>query len=617
MFKQNTVAFVVWVCLILHAATIPVSSADSTSPTALGGPLTDEKLQETSAFTEAGQGQSRASNLSLGNLAASEDFLPVDDAYQLSLRQIDIGLEIDWVIADGYFLYGEQFRFIINGQALNAQLPTGEVSYDPIFEKEVEKHYHYVNAFIAKAKLPSQPGFELAVTSQGCADAGLCYPPQTRYFLVDAKGISPISEIIQPSALSANDGSINNSEITGSSRSTDSSATKVLLMLALALVGGIILNLMPCVLPVLSLKALSMASNPGNHRAQGLSYTMGVVISFILVAAALLATRAAGQAVGWGFQLQSPGFVALLVFLFFIMGLSLSGYIPVGARWMHVGDSLTRGSGLPSSFFTGVLAAVVASPCTAPFMATALGFAITQTWWIALSVFAVLGFGMALPLLLLSYVPKLGKYLPKPGPWTEIFKQALAFPLYLTAIWLLWVLGRQLGDNAVVFMIIGCLLILFAYWLARYLTVVRRFIVIGNLLIVIIFTGHISQSPIKASTINAASPWETYSEQRLRELRQRGQPVFVNLTADWCITCKWNEALVFTTDTIAAMESQGIYLMEGDWTNYDPEITRLLETYDRGGVPLYLLFPAQADSEPRILPQILTPDTFKRAIESI
>jgi len=240
-------------------------------------------------------------------------------------------------------------------------------------------------------------------------------------------------------------------------------------MILFAIVGGVILNLMPCVFPVLSIKALSLATNHDRRSRirHGWSYTLGCVLTFIIVAGVLLLVRDTGRAVGWGFQLQVPGFITFLAFLFFVMGLNLYGFINFGGRWMSTGQSLTQGYGLQQSFFTGLLAAVVASPCTAPFMASALGYAMAQPAIVGLSVFAALGFGMALPFLLLSYLPQMGRFLPQPGAWMETFKQAAAFTLFLTSSWMLWILGRQADGDSVILVLVGAVGVVFSFWLGK------------------------------------------------------------------------------------------------------------------------------------------------------
>lgn len=574
-------------------------------------------LNEPSSSTLNGQTSELSTTLASENdlsLDNSEEFLAVEEAYQLSVSHTENGLSLDWVIADAYYLYGEQFRFSAEGKTLAATLPVGIIQYDAIFEKDVEKHYQFAQVTINKDQFPNTTPFELVVTSQGCADAGLCYPPETLKFTVDDKTITPIIET-KTFAVNSIDNTLKSTSNTENS-ATPFDLSKALTMLVFAIIGGMVLNLMPCVLPVLSLKALSLANSQQSHKAQGWSYTLGVVSTFVAIAALLLAVRTAGQAVGWGFQLQSPSFVTVLIYLFFVMGLSLSGYITVGTRWMSLGQGLTQGNGLKQSYFTGVLAAVVASPCTAPFMAPALGFAITQPWFVALCIFAGLGLGMALPLLLLSYLPQLAKWLPQPGAWMETFKQALAFPLYLTAIWLLWVLSRQLGADAAMLIILGGVGIVFISWLGQKTTSVAKVSGLIMLALIVFMSWNANQQPA-AEKAQMASEWEPYNPERLESLRSQGKPAFINLTADWCITCLANEKVVFTEDTLDSMMDKDITLIKGDWTNYDPQITALLEKYRRGGVPLYLLFPAKADADAIVLPQILSPSKFKQQIEAI
>ena len=542
-----------------------------------------------------------------------ETFLPVEQAFRLSVSQSESGLLLNWTIADRYFLYRDQFKFLVNNSKTEAEVSKGVIKYDEIFEKDVEKHYQQVTALIPSAQLPAQRGVQLEVSYQGCAEAGLCYPPETKHFNIDGNLITEVADFDEAALDSPKSVSTNNAATIN-----NTSISKLLVMVGFAILGGMILNLMPCVLPVLSLKALSLANSETDHRSQGWAYTLGAITTFFVIASVLLAVRAAGQAVGWGFQLQSPGFVSVLVFLFFVMGLSLSGYIEVGTRWMNLGQSLTQGNGLQQSYFTGALASVVASPCTAPFMAPALGFALTQPWWSALTIFVAVGFGMALPMLLLSYVPNLGRVLPKPGAWMDTFKQALAFPLYLTAIWLLWVLSRQLDSNAAILIVLACLGVVFIHWLASRVSIVMKASMALTAALIGLVSWSIStMSPNRDTDTHLASEWEPYSAARLAELRRAGKPVFVNMTADWCITCKINEKVVFTKNNVAAMKANNIHLIKGDWTNYDPEITQLLEQYDRGGVPLYLVFPAQADAQALVLPQILSQSLFEEAMQKI
>jgi thiol:disulfide interchange protein len=536
--------------------------------------------------------------------AQSETFLSVDEAYQLSLRQTDTDIIAEWVIADTYFLYGEQFHFSIDGQTVNATRAAGEIAYDEIFEKAVEKYYTYTQSIINKTQINTKANpILLSIRYQGCADAGLCYPPEIKSFAIDSSTnkITPVTQAQLTSSIATEIPTLKTKE-----------GTLFLdaLMVLFALLGGVLLNLMPCVFPVLSLKALSLTNNTNTRsRIQhGWSYTLGCITTFIVVAGLLLVVRSAGKFVGWGFQLQEPIVISGLAFLFFIMGLSLSGVIHIGTRWMGTGQSLTQGGSLQHSFFTGVLAAVVASPCTAPFMASALGYALTQPSFTALSIFAALGLGMSLPFLALSYLPQLSRFLPAPGEWMDTFKQAIAFPLYITCAWLLWVLGNQVGNNGVILVILGAIGILFAIWLTTKQPRWRLSITLITCFLIGSILWHNKQPSINTSE------WQTYKPDTLNALRQEGAAVFVNLTADWCITCKINEKLVFTPETLALMKDKNIHLLEGDWTNYNPDITELLDRYGRGGVPLYLLFPAKPNSAAIILPQILRPSAFRKLI---
>jgi thiol:disulfide interchange protein DsbD len=388
-----------------------------------------------------------------------------------------------------------------------------------------------------------------------------------------------------------------------------------LLILLFALLGGLILNLMPCVFPVLSLKALSvMESRGADARAQALAYTAGVVASFIVVAGALLMLRAGGQALGWGFQLQSPVFIAALAYLFFTMGLALAGAAELGTRWMGVGQSLTQSRGLAGSFFTGVLATVVASPCTAPFMGSALGYALTQPAVISLLVFAVLGLGLALPFLLIGFFPRLAGWLPRPGAWMETFKQLMAFPLFLTVVWLLWILMRQSGADAAALALIGMVLLALALWLQRHASLTARAFRWAALAAALAL---LAQPALRADSAETASVTtaETYSDARLAALLAQQQTVFVNFTADWCLTCKANERAVLRRGAMRDLfRQENVTMLTGDWTRADPAITAALARFGRSGVPLYLVY--LKGGKPQVLPQILTFEILNAALKA-
>ncbi|MCB1842987.1 MAG: disulfide bond formation protein DsbD, partial [Halioglobus sp.] len=386
---------------------------------------------------------------------ASAEFLPVEEAYTLDIAVRDVQpLRLYWQIREGYYLYQHRFSFQLEDAAgeiaLDAQLPEGEHKTDEFFG-DVVVYYQEAEILLQPARVPTNA--TLSVTSQGCADAGLCYPPHTQTFALDFASGS-----VTPLASPARPGDPARSVGDRTPAANDTTSASLLYMLLLAFVGGAILNLMPCVFPILSLKVLSFArSSDRDRHLHSWVYAAGVIVSFVLVAALLIVLQQAGRAIGWGFQLQSPGFVIGLAYLFVAMGLSLSGVIALGGSLMNTGSSMANRSGPTGSFFTGVLAVVVASPCTAPFMGTALGFALGQPAPVALSVFAALGAGMAAPLLLFSYSGAARALMPRPGAWMETLKQFLAFPLYGTAIWLLWVAGRQTGVNTMAAALSGAL----------------------------------------------------------------------------------------------------------------------------------------------------------------
>lgn len=417
------------------------------------------------------------------------------------------------------------------------------------------------------------------------------------------------------------------SELGAGREATPTESLPLPLVFGFALLGGLILNLMPCVFPVLSLKVLSLAQ--GAHgplrtqRLHGLAYAAGVILSFLLLAVVLLALQAGGAAIGWGFQLQQPWFVAALVFLFFVMGLSMSGVVEFGTSLMGVGGALQEREGYKGSFFTGVLASVVASPCTAPFMGAALGFAFTQSMLVALTVFVALGLGMALPFLVFSFVPTLARLLPKPGAWMLTFRQILAFPLYATAVWLLWVLGQQGGVNAMALVVGGCVLLAFACWLwqRRHVSGWRRLgyaLSLGSVALTatLLFSPLLRSATSSTLVIDGAEAFEPYSAARLAALRAEGKPVFVNMTAAWCITCLVNERAALDRDAVRrAFAERRIVALKGDWTRQDPEITAFLQQFGRSGVPLYLLY--DKTGTPTVLPQLLTEASVLAALEKI
>ncbi|MBR0654441.1 protein-disulfide reductase DsbD family protein [Plastoroseomonas arctica] len=395
-------------------------------------------------------------------------------------------------------------------------------------------------------------------------------------------------------------------------------ATTLWPAIGLALLGGLVLNLMPCVFPVLAMKALGLArmsgATRGTVRAHGVSTAAGVILSFIALGGGLVALRAAGGVAGWGFQFTSPVFVAGMAWLIFAVGLNLAGVFAVGGP-VAAGGRLAATPGHAGAFFTGVLAVLVATPCTAPFMAAAIGAALAMPTGPALAVFAAMGAGMALPYLLLAVAPGLARRLPRPGAWMERLRQALAFPMFATAAWLVWVLSEQLGSTGVFWALAGAVLIGFGAWA---LGVAQaggwRF---GRAVASAMAIGALALLPVLAAAPAAvADPMgEAWSETRLAALRAESRPVFVNITAAWCITCKVNERVALGTEGVRrAFAERGIVELTGDWTRGDAAISGFLRAQGHDGVPLYLFYPAGGGA-PRVLPQILTEGSLLRAIE--
>ncbi|MEB3214364.1 MAG: thioredoxin family protein, partial [Leptolyngbyaceae bacterium] len=406
-------------------------------------------------------------------------------------------------------------------------------------------------------------------------------------------------------------------------------------VMGLAFLGGLILNLMPCVFPVLSLKALSIVQkaekSPREVKLQAIAFTAGVLTSFTVIVGVLLGLRALGQQIGWGFQLQSPWFVALMAYLMFAVGLSLSGVFVFGANLMGIGQGLAAQSGYRGEFFSGVFATVVATPCTAPFMATAIGVALTQSVPVAIAIFEMLALGLALPYIILSLTPALRDRLPKPGAWMETFQQLLAFPMYGATAWLVWVLTQQAGSTGLAAVLCGLILIAFAAWVHQKTQMGTRFWkrmgtgvslagVVAALTLTQIPTAPSPASSQLTSTTETASSaqWEPYTEQRLNELKAARTPVFVNFSASWCITCLVNEKVALSQpEVISAFEQYGVTYLKADWTNRDGAIAQTLESFGRNGVPLYVAYSAIAPSEPIVLPQVLTPNLVIKTLEQL
>jgi len=388
-------------------------------------------------------------------------------------------------------------------------------------------------------------------------------------------------------------------------------------VLGFALLGGIVLNLMPCVLPVLSLKVLSLADgggNPSHARGHALWYTAGVISSFAIIGLAVIGLRSAGNTLGWGFQLQQPAFVALLALVMVAVGLSLSGLYTLGGGLGNAGQKLLNKPGRAGDFWTGALACLVASPCVAPFMGPALAYAFTASWFAALWVFLALGLGLALPFLLVGFVPGAARLLPRPGAWMETFKTVLAYPMFLTAVWLAWLLGKQRGIDAVAVILAGAVVLAFGLWhyeQARWRSLAwRKWL--GGVVIAASLASIVVVHRMPVPTVSATKPSQmrgatVYHPRDLAQARKEGRSILVSITADWCITCIANEQTVLGTAGFQELlrDTETLY-MKGDWTNSDPVVGEFLEKHQAPGVPLYLLYRGLDDQATVLLPQVLT-----------
>ena len=568
--------------------------------------------------------------------------------------------------AKDYYLYRDRSSFRLEGRdgiALGTpRWPKGTSHHDEHFG-DVVVYFDQVDVPLPlRRRIGDAADVTLHATFQGCQLDGICYPPITRTVKLSlpaghvetaTEAATATAEAVaapKPLPMSPTDSAgpaPPASDETGATESArtarvgaaapDASADNAARTrppgtalpaggafgaLLLALLGGLVLNLMPCVLPILSLKVLGLAQS-GESRARARShalwYTLGVLAAFAAIGALVLALRAGGQALGWGFQLQQPWFVAALVYLMFAVGLSLSGVFTLGGGLGNVGSKLAAKTGPAGDFFTGVLACVVASPCIAPFMGGALAFAFTASPLLALAVFLMLGLGLALPFLLVGFVPALADRLPRPGAWMETLKQVLAFPMYLTAIWLLWVLGKQRGVDAMALVAAGLALFALALWWHER----KRWTggapgrVLALLLAALALwpVAKVGSLPPPQRVAQAAEgAHEAWTAERLQALRDEGRVVFVNMTADWCVTCKANEKRVLSQAAFRAAlgDAQAAYLV-GDYTNTDPAITAFLDAHRAVGVPLYVVYPA-GGGEGEVLPALLSEDIVVSAL---
>ena len=398
---------------------------------------------------------------------------------------------------------------------------------------------------------------------------------------------------------------------------------------ALAFFGGLLLNLMPCVFPVLFLKGLALV-NSGNEergklRAHGFIYAAGIVVSFWVLVAVLLGLRAAGATLGWGFQFQSPVFLALMAGLLFFLGLSLAGQFEIGLTLTSAGGSLAQKQGYTGSFFTGVLAVIVATPCTAPFMGAAVGYALAQPALVTFAIFTALALGLALPYVALTLQPAWTRLLPKPGAWMEILRQAISVPIFVTVIWLAWVLAQAYGAAVVAALLCSLLLLAIAGWFLgrwpakRWSTITAIAIVLAAVLLSVIAPTKLEAVPQTESqaATQPGAQWQPWSPDALSRAQAQGRAVLVDFTASWCLSCQVNERVAFSRPEVqAAIAAHNVVLLKADWTRHDAAITDALATLNRSGVPAYALY-APGQQDPVMLPEVLTPGIVIDAVNKL
>ena len=608
-------------------------------------------------------------------IVAGQNALPLPPAQAFKVEAIADGgsrLLLRVTPARGYYLYRDKLKLALSG---GEGVKLGPPAYPPAQDYR-DEYFGKVKVYFDQAEIPvplirSAAGAKaqtvtLDASWQGCQQNGICYEPMKGSYRLqlpaatstarteavataaatpgqietapatapsaaasDAEDASPAGTVASsaPEAPTTTASISVNDAAAGIANPAPSARIGLLAALLLALGGGLILNLMPCVLPVLSLKALSLAqSGESRERARrhALAYTLGVLAAFAVLGAIVLALRGhlVEQGVGWGFQLQMPRVVAVLALVVFAFGLSLSGLWYAQVAVPQSGLAMSQRSGWRGDFVTGVLAVVLATPCTAPFMGAALAYAFLAPAPAAMAVFLMLGLGLALPFLLIGFVPGLARLLPKPGAWMETMKQLLAFPMYATAAWLVWVLVQQRGADAFGWWALAAIALALALWAWTHARRHGKHWALGLALIALIGSalsvvaiGRIARPAPAAATL-AQADHVVYSPALLAKLRSEGRPVFVNITADWCVTCKANERAVFAREGFReALRAANAVYMIGDHTDVDPQISAFLREHGAVGLPLYVVYPADG-GQPVLLPTLLTPSIARDALRA-
>lgn len=561
--------------------------------------------------------------------------LPVTKAFALKAtidRPGRIALHFD--IAKHYYLYRGRIhaKILTSGITTGAiDLPPGKQEHDP-FLGDVEIYHDSVDGslpYSATGAMP--PTLQVTVSYQGCHEVTpkICYPPNAETFTLPTSGGGPVAAGPAGKAITASLGTTPSTPQPPPGPPSNNAASLagplsigLPFALLLAFVGGLILNLMPCVLPVLAIKAVGVLesnTSRAESRRHALAYGAGVIATFLAIGLSILGLRGAGRAVGWGTQLQQPVIVTVLACILFVVGLSMSGVVSFGSRLGNLGGGLSGRGGTAGHFFTGVLAVIVASPCTAPFMGVALAYAFVAPPAHEILVMLVLGVGLALPLTLIGLVPALARLLPKPGRWMETLKQVLAFPMYLSAVWLVWVLAHQRGADAVALVLVAMVLLAAAAWWHGRAPSGRT---LGHAFTAVLVLGALASFYAVAHvappgrTPAAAADAVAFSPAKLQSLRDAGTPVFVDIGADWCVTCKANEYAVLDTSSFRSLlQSTGAVYMKGDWTDVDPEIGAYLREFHSPGVPLYVVYP-RGGGAGHALPTVLTASLVRNALET-
>ncbi len=553
--------------------------------------------------------------------------LPAEQAFRFeALVKSHDALLLRWTMPKDYYLYRDKTEITVTSPA---GVTTGEPDW-PSGIAHHDEHFGDTIVYFDQVELPvplkgaaNAKTAEFDIAYQGCLENGICYPVMKRHISVDFGAGTATVGVPAASAPAAASKEVAPTPPPPGLVPKSDAPLGFIAAIGLALLGGLVLNLMPCVLPVLSLKAITVlesGESQGAARRHALWYTAGVLVAFAALGVIIVGIRAAGHGIQWGAQFQQPLAIGILVYVMLAVGLSMSGVFEIGGSLGNVGSGLASRSGPSGDFFTGVLAVVVASPCTAPFMGSAIAFAFAAPVAVAFLIFLALGLGLALPFLLIGFVPAIARLLPRPGRWMETLKQALAFPMYLTAVWLLWVLTKQRGADATALVLAGAVLLAMALWwygrnrhrdggLSWIFTAV---LAVGA--VAALWTVH--GLPAQTATTVATDGIVPYSPEKLAELRAAGTPVLVDMTADWCITCKANEHAVLDTDAFKALlKRTGTVYMRGDWTDVNATIAAFLEQYHSVGVPLYVVYP-KGGGDGHKLSTVLTYDSVQQALEA-